>query len=64
MRVYEDECMNCTARGLRCIGPHCPRRSVPYDICDSCNEVIDRINLYNGMELCSDCFDRYMEVAE
>lgn len=50
-----DECVGCTDLGLHCIGSTCPNRNVTRWFCDKCDEELDDVYLYDGMELCEDC---------
>ena len=52
-KEWRNECVSCD---LPCIGDACPYRHVPYLICDDCGaEYEDRLYIFNGQELCSDC---------
>lgn len=53
----ENNCVGCTALGLRCIGRGCPNREVEVHRCDKCGDEVDPGDLYeiDGEDICYDC---------
>lgn len=54
MIKYEDKCVGCPP-GMECLGSSCPKKNVPYLICDKCGEVAEELYEYEGEELCEEC---------
>ena len=55
MTRYEDECVGCP-REMGCLGSSCSYRNVSVRVCDDCGEETDTLYVYDGLELCWDCF--------
>lgn len=61
---YEDQCCNCSVPGYPCIGNSCPNRHVKILECDKCHDEVDKLYIFDGMELCEDCLLKEFEVIE
>ena len=55
MRRYENDCCDCTASGIPCIGQSCPKRRALHVYCDGCDEEITPLYTYDDHEYCAEC---------
>ena len=52
---YEDDCVGCNEQGLPCRSSSCVLRNVKHLYCDRCKSDVDKLYLYDDMEVCEDC---------
>lgn len=52
---YENDCIGCNEQGLPCWGSRCVLRNVKHLYCDRCESDVDKLYLYDDMEVCEDC---------
>lgn len=64
MKRYESMCVDCTSRGMHCLGPACRLRRVEVHYCDRCGCEITDIDETKDEELCDDCSDDCSEENE
>ena len=56
MKVYLDECCDCSTPNYPCLGESCPKRRVLHTFCDICDEDIDGdVYEVEGEHLCEYC---------
>ena len=58
MVKYEDECVHC---GDRCLGNSCPNRHVKHLQCDECDDEIEELYDFEGIQLCEKCLLKKFE---
>jgi len=62
---YEDNCCNCATEDYPCLGKYCPRRNIKVLECDKCgDDAVEKLYIYDGMELCSSCVLGLLEKIE
>lgn len=61
MIMVELDCSDC---GLPCIDSACKYFKVVRYICDGCEDDVDNLYYFDGLELCIDCVERKLERVE
>jgi hypothetical protein len=61
MISVESDCVDC---GLPCIYNACPHYKAIRYICDSCNDEVNDLFLFDGQELCINCIEHKLERVE
>lgn len=61
---YENQCCNCSVPAYPCIGNSCQNRHVKILECDKCHDEVDKLYIFDGMELCEECLLKEFEVIE
>ena len=56
---FENQCVDCTAKDMPCLGSSCPYRDVPIYFCDTCGEEISgEVYEVDGEDVCEHCLKR------
>lgn len=51
---FENECVGCP-KEMGCLGSGCPYTHVPYLVCDSCGDEVEKLYDTEDGQLCEDC---------
>lgn len=55
MVKYEDECYGCATESYPCLGSACPNRHVKHLYCDECDDEVEEVYDFEGIQLCEKC---------
>lgn len=61
MVKYEDECCGCATENYPCVGSACPNRHVKHLYCDECNDDVEELYDFEGVQLCKECLLKKFE---
>lgn len=58
---YEGECHGCATESYPCLGSACPNRHVKHLYCDECDDEVEEVYDFEGIQLCEKCLLKKFE---